>query len=371
MKNKMNNKLLLSLIASILLFLGLSPIRIFAEEIIVTGNGSASENTVQNTSTSEFSITSTNTADIQNNVDTTADTGNNEASDNTGNTTITTGNVDTATSITNEANTSVVDQGCCMDESSSTVISGNGADSINTTSSYTNSSNTAIINQTATITNIINGTANTGNNTASNNTGNVTIKTGNISALQSISNGWVNLSSVSLPGSGSTSSSVTISGNGAQSYNFANVQKLLNNIVLVENSAVFINEVTMALNTGGNKALVNVGNVDIKTGDIIARTEIKNAANISLVKITCCEEKPENPPANPPAPTSTVSNSSSGSSAGSSSTPQVQAAAIGKVLPATGGYWAVIFLLGNIIMLFMGAFLRLRSGRSPSLAYAC
>ncbi len=372
MNIQMNKKLLYSIFASVLLFLGLSPVRIFAEEILVTGNGSASENTVQSTSTNQTTVTSDNNAEIQNNVDTTADTGNNDASNNTGNTTITTGDVDTSTSFSNQANTSIVDEGCCVSGGSSTTISGNGADSTNSATSTTNTSTTAIINQSATITNIISGTANTGYNTANNNTGNVSIRTGNINSYQSITNGLVNFSSVTLPSGASVSYSVKISGNGAGSLNNAEINNILDNVVIIENSAFFINDVTMVLNTGGNKALVNVGNVDIATGDIIARTEIKNVANVSKVKITCCEEKKENPPANPPAPTTNVTTSSSpSSSAGSSSAPQVQAAVIGKVLPATGGYWAVIFLLGNIIMLFMGAFVRLRSGRSPSVAFAC
>jgi hypothetical protein len=40
-------------------------------------------------------------------------------------------------------------------------------------------------------------------------------------------------------------------------------------------------------------------------------------------------------------------------------------AALSAILPSTGGNWLLFSLLGNIMMFFLGAYLRLRSGRSP------
>ena len=368
----MKYKAFLSIIASFLLVIGLSPVRVQADEIAVTGNGSESVNTAQNTSSTQTTITQNNDSTINNSVTTTSNTGNNSASDNTGSTNITTGNASTTTEIQNGGNVSTVNQNCCPQSGgSSTTISGNGSGSINGASSTTNNQTTVSVTQNATINNIINGIANTGNNSANYNTGNVSIKTGNLSAYQEIVNGPLNIASVHIPDGSDGNESIKIVGNGANSENSAYVSNHNNKSIYISNNAYFVNDVTLRLNTGGNSADVNVGNVDIATGDIIATTKIKNVANISDVTVTCCQKAPEKPVNQPgvPAPTTTTVTSSSPTTSGGSSSPStgaVLAAAAGRVLPATGGNFVALFILGNILMMFMGVYLRLRSGRSPS-----
>lgn len=370
----MKYKLLFSFIASTLLFFGLSPFNSYADDISVTGNGSESQSAVQSSADTTTTIAQNNSGSITNNVNSSSDTGNNTASNNTGNATITTGDATTQTKVDNQLNSSTVSQDCCnRSDSGSVTITGNGTGSSNTAAVNSSTTTTAIVNQNATINNSITLSANIGNNTASGNLGNVRIKTGNIAAYQSIVNGPVNFASVSLPSS-PNDTTVKISGNGSFSDNTVNIHHRNDTNVYVNNNAYFLNDVTLRLNTGGNTADVNVGNVDIKTGEIIAVTEIKNVANISKVEITCCQpEKPHENQPSAPAPSTPTTITTNTTTSGGSTQPangQVLAAAVGKVLPATGNYWMVLFLLGNILMLFMGAFLRLRSGRSPGYAVA-
>ncbi|MDP3941691.1 MAG: hypothetical protein Q8Q49_05275, partial [bacterium] len=291
------------------------------------------------------------------------------ANDNNGDVAIKTGDVAVDTSVSNQANTSTVATGaCCTNSQGTVVVSGNGADSSNTVSVTNSTTIATTTNQTATITNTVKGTATTGNNTANDNQGSVTIITGNISHMESILTGPINTASV-IVGLPDPSYTVKIKGNGAGSVNSANVATSLGVTHTLYNTTNIFNDSFWELLTGGNITNRNNGDVYIKTGDIESKIVIENTANKSYIKDDCCQ-KNEPPTPTPPTPTPTNKpGDGGGNGGGGGSSSGSSTAANGNILPATGGSWMLFVLIGNIIMLFFGVFLRLRSGRSPGFTY--
>lgn len=371
----------IAIVALAILVTGFSPLVkpfpgiLFAEEIVVSGNGAESSNTVASTTQAETTVQQTNQSQTTNDVSVNADTGNNEASKNNGDTAIKTGDVDASTEIANQGNVSVVDaSNCCPTGEKSITVAGNGTGSSNSVDATNTTTVTTTTNQTATITNNISGIAITGGNRANDNLGNVTIITGNILHRESIINDPINISSITV-GLPSTGYTVKVNGNGAYTNNDVNLRDTVSHISFITNTADIFNNSFWNLITGNNYASRNNGDVFIKTGDIESKVTITNKANISVVKEDCCKLKPsEVPTPTPPSPTPPGGKPGDGNGGGGnggggggngggngSSTP-----ASGSVLPVTGGgSWAVLLLIGNIIMLFFGVLLRLRSGRSP------
>lgn len=343
--------------------------RVYATEIVIEGNGGGSDNQVQVTSTTETTVTQENNAEVSNNVENNANTGGNEANSNNGNTNIQTGNAENSTTVNNEnINSNSAEAGPCNCEQDTTIkISGNGTGSNNTV--YGGVSNTSTVNQTnnATIKNNITVKANTGYNTANYNTGNATIKTGNITSSVVVNNKNINNSyaSVALP---TLTANVVIAGNGAHSDNIAylNIQKSL--VTNNTNNADILNNVFTFLNTGGNKANGNTGDVAILTGDIISNILINNEnINSNFVHADCECENPENPqptptitPPPPPGKCTDNCNPTNGSVGGASAS-----SGGGEVLPATGSYFLYLITLASLITFFMGWYLRFRSGVAP------
>lgn len=366
---------------TLVVFGALAP-SVLAEEIVISGNGADSTSQVSSTTTQQTTVTQSNNADITNNVTTDANTGNNTASNNTGgDTAISTGDINTTTGVSNTGNVSVADvgRGCDCPITSSTIISGNGAGSTNTVNTSNIDNNRVSVNQIANVTNNLVTNADTGNNTASGNNGNVSIVTGNIYAKTSLTNGPLNISRVKVSQGKNVDRLLKIAGNGVSIINTINNTDTNSTTISVNNIANFLNNITNDYNTGGNTANDNVGDVSIATGDIWAEIKVTNLANISEVIVDCgCKPKPgeEKPPLLPPgivtSPPSPTSSSVGGPSpaSGSSTASQAVAAAIGGLLPATGGSWLFFALLGNIMMFLLGAYLRLRSGRGPGLAIA-
>jgi len=362
-------KILFSIIAITLV---VNPYVVLADEFIIDGNGSGSDNVINAEVTAETTVNQKNDAQIENNVDVEADTGGNTANSNTGGeVVIDTGEINAEVNIINEGiNESYVDLGCCAEENT-IEISGNGSNSKNLVV-YTNtsSSNVSIINN-ATITNNVTGYVNTGNNSANYNTGSVSIVTGNINATDNIKNSNVNVYQVDAANSGG-SVSIRISDNGNDSDNSIVIINDNSVIISIKNIAVIENNSDWVLNTGGNQANGNNGTVKIVTGDIYFKSNITNdGINVGYVDVDCCNNtggpidpgKPidPNPPVNPPS----GGNGSSGGGGGSSSDNGSGYAAGGDVLPVTGPSNLIFLAIANILMFFMGWYLRLRSGNSP------
>lgn len=347
-----------------------------ADELVITGNGAGSTSEVSNSSQQNTNVTQSNNLDSNTNITTDANTGDNNASGNTGGTNdIHTGNVTADVNIESSGNSNSSDSGCCQTPSENiAIISGNGAASNNNLDITAVSLTNIYGNNSANITNIISGNINTGNNSASNNNnGNSTIKTGNILVSEKIVNGPLNLNdAVSINNVNKRGYEIKILENGAYSFNKININENNTTNVNVKNLFDVLNESLWILNTGHNEASNNTGgNVKIFTGDIDFIADIVNGPiNVNSVKITCCESKEseQQTPTTPPPPTTSVESkpsetkTSDGSKGGS-----VLAAAVGQILPITGNYNLLLFLIGNVAMLLMGTILRLRSGRSPGI----
>ncbi len=360
----------------------------YAEQVSlsVTGNGDSSQNEVHVETQNTANVTQQNTAAINNEVETNSNTGNNDASSNTGeDVAIQTGSIQTDSSISNEnvnSNVALLDS-CCTTQNSFS-ITGNGSESNNqvnitnnTTSNIYQTNNASIINKETT-------NANTGYNSASNNSGNVKIMTGDIIAQAFILNSNVNNSY--NQGSNSVESvSVLISGNGSGSNNTINASFNKDFSVILNNYFYIENLISQNLNTGYNTADGNLGDVSIQTGDIDTNIGIENKdINSNFTHIDCddCHEEPVCDPCTPcddkseskechhggnPGTTNGGNNGgsggSTGGSSGSSSNPI--GALLGNMLPATGANLTIWMTLAALIMFFMGWYLRFRSGCAP------
>lgn len=375
------------------LFLSVRPI--FAQEMVISGNGSGADSQVLITSDSQTTVEQSNQANITNDVNVAADTGNNSASSNTAtDTSINTGNINSDTSIQNSVNTSVVSLDCCPNQSDLNVnISDNGTNSQNLVDLNLSNNTSIDVNQYAYINNTVNGDANTGLNSANDNSGgDVSIKTGNINVSDDIRNHQINNTYVSA-GAGGTDLNVKISGNGSDSNNLVALSLSNNLLINVQNISDILNSSNWFLNTGGNSANGNSGgSVAIITGDINVNTKITNdGINSNEVIVACCDtifdpgDDPFDPadPGDDPAggpisslPSSSTSKSdqtqSSAPGSNSSSPGQVLAQAIGaagQILPATGSLWTILLTLAALIMFMSGLYLRQHPGRDPSLRY--
>lgn len=367
----------------------LNPRVVFAEEInlSVTGNGDGSQSEVQVQTQNNTSVTQTNEAEVVNEVTNSADTGNNTASSNTGEEiAIDTGSISQETTIENTSiNSNVaVDNSCCVQETNIT-ISGNGSESKNTVN-ITNLTNSNI-HQTnnATIINKNTTNANTGYNTASNNNGNVSIYTGNISASSLIVNAHIN-NSYNKGFNSIENITAKIIGNGEGSVNSINASIKNDFSVILDNYFFLENISVQNLNTGYNVADNNVGDVTIKTGDIDSSITFENVdINSNFTEIDCdgCQEEPpvcnpcdpcnegpkpkecdnNNQPTTPPSKTGgdSPSNHNNGGTGGSNN----PGAILGQMLPATGANMTIWMTLAALIMFFMGWYLRFRSGCAP------
>jgi len=135
-----------------------------------------------------------------------------------------------------------------------------------------------------------------------------------------------------------------------------------------------------------NNATNNKDNVNIYTDNSNSFVH-GNYGPFTLSNITayCMCQKQHTKPVPSPAPTtpqptnnnvpvsSSSSSNSLSSSPGSGSSFYGAGSIVGvsiKNLPVTSSYWFFIAFIGNILMMLLGGYLRLRSGRSPGYAYA-
>jgi hypothetical protein len=166
-------------------------------------------------------------------------------------------------------------------------ISGNGADSQNEANVGVSQSTGVFQTNDATITNMVSVSTNSGDNKANKNTGgDVSIDTGNASANVSVENtANKNVADVSCGGC-PQDTTVTISDNGSQSKNEANVGVESKTVVDQDNTAQVKNMVMVDANTGGNKAKKNTnGNVQIETGDASADVTLSNKVNKNVASV--------------------------------------------------------------------------------------
>ena len=352
-----------------------------AEEITISisGNGGGSDNSAQVTTNTTTTVTQTNNADINNDVSGSADTGSNQTSSNNGDASITTGDATSTTSINNQGINANIAENCdCPGGSSMSLsISGNGSGSINDIDLTSGNNTNAYQSNSAQITNNVVNSPRTGYNTANNNNGDVAIITGDAWAETLIKNKNINFSSAVL-GNFDNSLSVLISGNADGSINL--VKLLFDNSINSEsrNFSVIFNNVTNSANTGGNVANSNNGAVLIATGDAVSVVNIANEnINGSFAELCGCKITPPvipppggGDPIIPPPVNSPSNGGNGGSTSIQNAAGQVLGAAIGTILPATGGYFLLLMTIFCLTLFLVGGYLRFGSGISPPIAYA-
>ncbi len=165
-------------------------------------------------------------------------------------------------------------------------VSGNGDGSSNNVNISNTNTSTAEQNNTANVQNNVEVKADTGNNTANENTGGSTaITTGDVNAETTIINAGINQSYGQVGNCCLSDANIKVAGNGSGSNNGVNYSS--NNVtsVSVNNNANIVNNIRGYANTGYNTANENNGNVSIDTGSITVSDTIKNnSINIATTK---------------------------------------------------------------------------------------
>lgn len=351
---------------------------VFAEEYSISGNGEGSSSQINVKQEESKAVEQNNNTEIKNEVKAESETGNNQASGNSGETEIKTGDASQDTTVINSGNTNEAQAGCCPTYSGgSATISGNGADSQNQINSSQTMGSNITQNNGAKITNNITVYANTGDNEASDNLGNSTITTGDINIQTAVFNQGNN--SYAKIGGSKAPLDIKIAGNGASSVNDVDENNTEYQVVYVNNYLDLSNNVKHFASTGGNKAYKNLGNVKIITGDIYLDIILSNKFNNSVVIADCgCKETPQPTPkpSETPIPSTPPSGgengggggsggSSSGGSGGtsdsgsSSSSGGSGGSVLGVSLPATGGFSLIQATLLALSLLGSGIILKL------------
>lgn len=334
----------------------------------IDGNGTSSQNSANVNITQTNTINSTNQANIQNDVNSQANTGGNSASNNTsGDTTIQTGDTNQNVSISNQANSSTINtSGCggCTGQDINVQVSGNGSDSENSTNVDVKNETTINATNNANITNTVYVGANTGNNSAQNNNGDVSISTGNIVIHGSIENKANKTEIIIDPTNGTIT--VINSSNGTNSVNVIDIS-ILNKLNITKiDEATINNLVEIFANTGDNYAGGNNGSVLIQTGDIDIEFGIINEVNedkIAVGKPVFPPEEPGEPQPQPgvPAPSQPGPSAPGPAAPGPGPAPSVLAAQ----LPVTGPEHFLFLMLFWLAILAAGITLRRLSERGP------
>ena len=266
---------------------------VLATEVVISENGSNSDNTVNVAIDNSTTVDQDNYANITNDVNVSANTGKNDANDNTGgDVSITTGDATAGVGVSNTANSNTADvTGCCPGDLDVT-ITGNGTYSDNDANVALKTTTTVDQDNTAYVKNSVDVDLDTGKNDANDNTGgDVSINTGNASA-DSI---WVsnavnkNVASVGSGANGGGSLAVVISENGSNSDNTANVAVSSAKTINQTNYAKISNDVDVDADTGKNDANDNTGGeVSIDTGDAKADVWVSNLANFNAADVDAC-----------------------------------------------------------------------------------
>lgn len=254
------------------------------------------ENSTSVSSQSSTSITQTNSANVENNLEQSSTTGNNSAASNNGDTTIKTGNANTSATAITSVNTNVdgvmVSEFNIVEDHTGDIVLSPEAFLVNCVSGCTASNGQTTqeahdVTQanTATVTNNLNLSADSGNNIASFNDGDATITTGD----------------ATVSANALVFANNNISGNVI--YGVVNIYgKLTGDIILPEfaatdthqdivqtpqtltqqNDATIVNNVTIDANTGSNETNRNDGNASIETGEVTSDVNILTIANNNI-----------------------------------------------------------------------------------------
>lgn len=273
------------------------------ETVSITGNGSNSDNHARIDNNNDTSVFQDNSAKIYNKVYNNSNTGYNSADNNTGPTngsssvSIGTGNATQTTTVKNAANANIVSpasSGSSSGGSLDATISGNGAGSYNKIRLNNDNNQTVVQSNDAYISNKVKNWGNTGYNNADNNTGSsVAITTGGATATTTIGNA-TNFNSADLDCGCVNTTSATISGNGAHSYNkiyadSSNDSSIYQGGHGAGNDSNIKNRVYNDGFTGDNDASLNTAALSgsgmdrITTGSSNSTTTVSSSGNVNMV----------------------------------------------------------------------------------------
>lgn len=260
-------------------------------DVLISGNGSKSDNDANLTTSNDVSVFQTNKADVYNDIDTDANTGGNDAKRNTGgDVTILTGDASTDVDVKTQANANWASVGGNNGGSSdiSLKILGNGSKSDNSIYLTSDQSVVLVQDNAAYVYNKVDADAKTGHNDANDNTGgDVTIDTGDADVNVDVDN-WVNFNAADIDCGCLTDVLAKISGNGSDSDNDikAKIAKELSEFQ--DNASDLYNYVDGDAKTGDNDAKRNTGPVahdptEIMTGDATSDTTVNNSGNVNVL----------------------------------------------------------------------------------------
>lgn len=227
-------------------------------------------------------------------------------------------------------------------------LSGNGDSSDNSANITVNKTTTITQTNTADIKNKVSADANTGYNSANQNTGGDTsIETGDASSSVSVNN-TANSSKSSIGCCDNTDLSVSLSANGSGSNNNVRFNWTDQRDIITLNDLNINNYINARANTGGNEANGNTGgDTSIKTGDANVSVMIGNSGNNNFASVCGCLVASVNPPTPAVTPIPGL-------------TPGIPAVlGVSKTLPMTGfDYPYHLIFAGTLSLVGAGLFLR-------------
>ena len=280
MKIKENLGYLIAVFASVVV-LGLGSVLAASGEATNDNTGANSENEAEIEVENKIKIENKNKTDVDNKAKVKANTGSNDANSNTGNGEVDTGDIKVALNIANVlgideeylAELGFGDWDITVGNSHTGYNSKNEAEAeIKNELKVKNHNHTDIDNRLC-------AKLNTGHNSASSNTGNGSVGTGDISFSadwnNEVSNSW-GIWGLDFPGG---SLSASNSNTGANSENEAEAE--IKNKIEIENKnhTDIDNKLYLNANTGENTANYNTGNGTVDTGNITGEVNISNTVN--------------------------------------------------------------------------------------------
>ncbi len=274
----------------------------FATDLVIVGNGSESNSTIDMQSSSTTTVVQKNNTDVDNKVKVSADTGNNTASDNTGgDARIQSGDSTTVVELENVAGSNVAEVERCggCDDGTNIVIDGNGTDTTNLVDYDRNSATTLFQTNNTEFDNEVNVDATTGGNQVDDNTGadEAVVVTGDANVAVSASN-MADSNTASVHGGNSDSDSdnsgvnLWIHGNGSDSRNTMRLDLKNTTLLSQMNDTQVANKFRVDADTGSNTVSDSTGGmVAVGTGDANVYANVDNAAGFNTANVEgCCAD---------------------------------------------------------------------------------
>ena len=261
-------------------------------ELIISGNGDGSENSINVDLDQEKNIAQSNESEVDNEIQIESDTGNNNIENSSGESEIITGNSEINVQIINQVNQNINNSQCCENsDESNIVVSNNLSNSVNSADINIKSEEDIVLNQMVEIANTVSIKADTGSNAVVNNTGDAMINTGNINSKSEVKNSDINTSFYNKKSQDKINNlTIEINGNASESINNISVVQDIKNDFVNNSFANISNNFEFIFETGQNSILDNIGNSYIKTGNIDSETFLINGNTmIGGYVFSCCD----------------------------------------------------------------------------------